>query len=132
MTKIKREAIDDFLAAGPYAVVGASRDRSKFGNRVLRHYAARGRDVVGVHPTETEVEGIPCYPDLASIPTTPRAVSIVTPPFTTTRIVREALALGIRHIWMQPGAESETAVREAEEAGANVIHGGPCVMVEMR
>lgn len=125
-------AIARFLAARAFAVAGASSDRAKFGNRVLRHYHAHGRDVVAIHPRETAIEGIPAYSELARVPTTPEAVSIVTPPAITARIVDDALALGIALLWMQPGAESPDAIRRALDRGAEVIHGGPCVLVELR
>lgn len=66
------------------------------------------------------------------MPQPPRAVSIVTPPPVTARIVEEAGRLGIHHLWMQPGAESPEAIRRAEELGIAVIAGGPCVLVKLR
>ena len=60
------------------------------------------------------------------------AVSIITPPAVTEKIVAQALALGIKNIWLQPGAESAAAIAAAEAAGANVIGGGPCVLVTLR
>ena len=49
----------------------------------------------------------------------------------SSRIVDDAIRLGVAHVWMQPGAESDTAVRRAEEAGLNVIHSGPCLLVAL-
>ena len=57
------------------------------------------------------------------------AVSIITPPAITERVVEEAAELGIEHLWMQPGAESPRAVERARELGLNVISGGPCLLV---
>ena len=124
------EAIRSFLEAGPWAVVGASRDRSKYGNKVLRCYQQNARaPVYPIHPRETEVEGLPAYRDLASTPVLPRAASIITPPPATESVVEDAIRLGIRHLWMQPGAESPRAIERAESAGISVIAGGPCVLV---
>jgi uncharacterized protein len=120
-----------FLAQKRVAVVGASSDRSKFGNKVLRCYQQAGRDAVPVHPKEARVEGVDAYPSLSAIPDGVGAVSIITPPAVTEKVVEEAGRLGIRHVWMQPGAESETAVRRAQELGMNVIAGGPCVLVDL-
>ena len=69
---------------------------------------------------------------MASLPGDVEALSVVTPPKVTRRLVPEAVARGVRHVWMQPGAEDEEAIREAEAAGASVIHGGPCVLVALR
>lgn len=125
------QLIADFLAAGPYAVAGASNDRTKYGNRVLRAYLAHGLTAHPVHPREKLVEQIPAYADLASLPERVRGLSIVTPPVVTERLVDEAAAAGITRIWMQPGAESAAAVRRAGELGLSVISGGPCVLVEL-
>ena len=126
-----REKIRRFLESGPVAVAGASRDRSKFGNRVLLHYLRAGWDAHPVNPREDEIEGRRAYPDLASLPAGVRGLSIVTPPAITERLVEEAAEAGIRLLWMQPGAESARAVARAEELGLDCIHGGPCVLVEL-
>jgi predicted CoA-binding protein len=118
-----------FLAEKRFAVVGASPDRAKYGNKVLRCYLQHGRDAVPVHPKEPEVEGRTAYPSLTAIPGGVGAVSVITPPAVTEKVVEEAGRLGVRHVWMQPGAESDAAVRRARELGMNVIAGGPCVLV---
>ena len=59
------------------------------------------------------------------------ALSIVTPPAITERVVEEAIAAGVRFLWMQPGAESEAAIARAEQAGVLVIARGPCMLVEL-
>jgi predicted CoA-binding protein len=121
--------IDAFLAGDSFAVVGASRNREKYGNKVLRSYLQAGRRVYAVNPSIADVEGQPCYPDLASLPERVHGVSIITPPSVTEGIVEQAAAAGIRYVWMQPGAESPQAIRRAEELGLTVIHSGPCVLV---
>ena len=126
------DSVDDFLSAGPFAVVGVSKDRAKYGNKVLRAYLQRGLEVYCVHPREKDVEGVPCFPSLAALPKTPRGVSIVTPPEVTERIVEEAARLGIKRLWMQPGAESPRALERARELGIDVIADGPCVLVSLR
>lgn len=122
--------IDDFLASGPWAVVGASTDRAKYGNKVLRCYLQKEKlPVWPVHPKEREIEGLQAFPDLASLPATPRAISIITPPKVTAAVVDEAARLGIRHVWMQPGAEGPEALERAAAAGIEPIAGGPCLLV---
>lgn len=124
--------IQAFLAGKRFAVVGASTDRSKYGNKVLRCYQQNNLDAVPINPTATEVEGVAAYPDLASAPGEFDGVSIITPPPVTERVVNDALRLGVKNIWMQPGAESERAIQAAEAAGANVIAHGPCILVSLR
>ena len=118
-----------FLAQQRFAVVGASSDRTKYGNKVLRCYRQHGRHAVPVNPKDAEVEGLRAYRSLSEIPDVPQAVSIITPPAVTEKVVEECGKLGIRHLWMQPGAESDAAIRRAQELGMNVIAGGPCVLV---
>lgn len=129
MSERTDSAIEDFLAGDSFAVVGASADRAKYGNKVLRSYLQARRRVFPVNPGAEEIEGLRCYPDLASLPERVHGVSIVTPPKVTEAVVEQAAAAGIDRIWMQPGAESEAAVRRAEALGLSVIHSGPCVLV---
>jgi predicted CoA-binding protein len=126
-----RAAISDFLEGQVFAVAGASNDRSKFGNRVLRHYQAHGRRAHPVHPSESAVEGLPAYARLADLPEPIHGLSIVTPPQVTERLVEEAAAAGIQRLWMQPGAESARAVDRARELGLSVIAYGPCLLIEL-
>ena len=110
-------------------MVGASTDPAKYGNRVLRAYIEQGREVYPVNPGAREVEGLQAYPDLESVPATVRGISVITPPAVTERVVEAAARKGVRFVWMQPGAESETAVAAAEAAGLNVIADGSCLLV---
>jgi predicted CoA-binding protein len=125
------QRIAAFLAAGSFAVAGASADRAKYGNRVLRSLIAARRRVYPVNPHQSEIEGLRCYADLASLPEPVGSLSIVTPPAVTEQIVLAAAAAGIENVWMQPGAESPHAVAEAERLGLNVIAGGPCLLVAL-
>lgn len=125
------ERIRSFLASASFAVAGASADRAKYGNKVLRCYQQHGRPVVAIHPKESTIEGVPAYRRLADVPTTPEALSIVTPPPVTESLVEEAAAIGVKHLWMQPGAESDAAIRRAHELGLSVIAGGPCLLVAL-
>jgi len=122
--------ISAFLEQGPWAVVGASGDRTKYGNKVLRCYLQNGRlPVHPVNPRATEVEGLPCHASLGALPEPARAVSIITPPRVTLDVLAEAAALGIRHLWLQPGAEDRHVLARAGELGLELIAGGPCLLV---
>jgi len=127
----ERAMITEFLAGSRFAVVGASNDRSKYGNKVLRCYQQAGHEIVAVHPSLTEVEGAPCVRNLAALPHAVHGVSIITPPPVTERIVEDAHAAGITRLWMQPGAESPDAIARCEELGIDLIAGGPCILVEL-
>jgi uncharacterized protein len=124
-----KQRIADFLAEGPWGVVGASNDRDKYGNKVLRAYLQHGREAHPVNPRETEVEGVPAFKSVAELPDDVQALSIITPPPVTEQVVRDAAARGIKKLWMQPGAESAAAIDYAREHGMSVIAGGPCILV---
>lgn len=121
--------ITNFLASPSFAVVGASPDRTKYGNKVLRCYIQNQRPVVPVHPSADEVEGLKAVKNLTALGRSDVGVSIITPPPVTLKVVEEAIKLGITRLWMQPGAESDQAITLAEENGIEVIAGGPCVLV---
>lgn len=123
------DVILDFMAGGPYAVVGATSNRDKYGNMVLRAYQRLGHEVYPVNPRAATIEGLKAYPDLKSLPVKVRGVSIITPPAVTERVVEEAAAAGAEFVWMQPGAESEKAVSTGESLGLKVIANGPCYLV---
>ena len=123
------DPVTQFLAEPTFAVVGASTDRAKYGNKVLRCYMQHGRAVTPIHPKETVIEGLAAFASLSAAPACPAAVSVITPPAVTEKVVEECAKLGIRHIWMQPGAESAAAVARAKELGLSVIAGGPCLLV---
>lgn len=125
------ERIRLFLASPVFAVVGASDDPTKFGHRCYASYLRHGRKAYPVNPNAATILGNPAYPNLQSLPEPVEAVSIITPPSVTERVVEDAIAAGVRHVWMQPGAQSQKAVARAQEAGLNVIYGGPCLLVEL-
>jgi predicted CoA-binding protein len=120
-------AIDDFLAEKKLAVVGVSQDKNKFGNVVYRRLKAHGLEVFAVNPKINVIEGDPCFPNLAALPEPVGGVVIVVPPEATKQVVIDAASSGIMRVWMQPGAESDEAVRFCEEHGIEVIH-GLCIM----
>jgi len=111
------------------AVIGVSNKEEKFGFRIFRDLLNSGFKVKGIHPKITEVLGQRIYPDLNVLETKPDLVITVVPPEVTERIVDECKDLGIKEIWMQPGSESEGAIKKARQYGINVIYNA-CFMVE--
>jgi predicted CoA-binding protein len=121
--------IEEFLRASTFAVVGASRDRSKYGNQVFRAISASGRTVYPLNPTAPDIEGQTAYASIAELPQVAESLSIVTPPHVTREVVQQAIAAGVKNVWMQPGAEDAQASQAAREAGLNVIDDGSCILV---
>jgi predicted CoA-binding protein len=121
--------IADFMHGDLFAVAGASTDRRKYGNKVLRCYQQHGHAVVPVNPNADIVEGLTAVASLNQVAPELHAMSIITPPSVTEQIVEEAIGLGIQHIWLQPGAESNDAIEACRNADINLIHSGPCILV---
>lgn len=121
--------IKQFFSSQVYAVVGASNNRFKFGNKVLRCYLQHEKEVYPIHPQEQWIEGLACLPNIADLPPQVKSLSIITPPAVTEKIVVQAAHKGIQNIWMQPGAESETAINYCLEHQINLIAQGPCILV---
>jgi predicted CoA-binding protein len=123
------DPIARFLASPAFGVVGASTRRHKYGNKVLRCYQQNGRRAIPVNPHETEIEGVATVASVLDLPDDVQSISVITPPTVTERVVQEAIRKGVRHVWMQPGAESAKAVADCQAAGINVIADGSCVLV---
>lgn len=123
--------IADFIGRRVWAVVGASLDEQKYGNRIYHSLRNAGYTVYPVNPKGGEIEGAKIYPSLADLPRPPEVIDIVVPPPVTEKVVKEAHELGLNRVWMQPGAESEAAIDYCEENGMEVVH-GTCIMLHKR
>lgn len=128
---MSKTQIDQFLQSPAFAVFGASSNRIKYGNKVLRCYLQQGKQVYPVNPHEELIEGQKVLRSVNDLPDTVQSISIITPPSVTEQIVIDAIKKGIKNIWMQPGAESERAIQNCEDHQINLIAGGPCILVIM-
>ena len=124
-----QEQIQQFLASPAFGVVGASANRQKYGNKVLRCYQQNGKSVIPVNPNEPAIEGTPCAASIGDLPAEVGSISMITPPAVTAALVPLAIEKGIRNIWMQPGAEQPEAVALCRQRGINVIADGSCLLV---
>lgn len=120
--------VNDFLAHEPWAVVGVSRDPKKFGHTAYKELKARGHRLIPVNPKMESFEGDRCYPDLGALPAGAGGALIIVPPAQTEQVVKDALAAGIRRVWMQQGAESDAAIQFCQENGISEVH-GECIMM---
>lgn len=126
-----RDKIQKFLKAPSFGVVGASDNPSKFGYKVYMTYLHHRLKAYPINPRVQTIDGHQVFQNLGTLPEKVKSISVITPPAVTEQVVDEAIASGVENIWMQPGAESTIAVDKAEQAGLNVIHGGPCILIEL-
>lgn len=120
-------AIEAFLSQRTIAVVGVSRSRG-FANSAADTLRRAGYRVFPVNELADEIAGVQCYRSLSAIPEHVGAVLVVVPPARSREVVEECARLGIRNVWLQQGAESADAIRAAESAGLDLVH-GECVIM---
>ncbi len=122
-------SIQQFLSADTFAVAGASARTHKYGYKVFKTLVDSGRETYPLNPVTEEIDGRKAYPKITDLPVVPQALSIITPPEVTKQVIADAIEAGVKHIWMQPGAEHSQASASAREAGINVIDDGSCILV---
>lgn len=136
-----------FKKESVFFIVGASRNKEKFGYKVFHDLLTTGHSVIAINhhfKTGEEYLGTPGYPDLESATTRVEElfdaerkkeliknmiVVLVIPPSAGVKVVETALTHGITKFWFQPGAESEEIITLLEAAKATVVH-GECIMVQ--
>jgi uncharacterized protein len=103
------------------AVVGASSNRSKFGNKALRAFQAEGYTVVPVNPNEAAVEGLRSYPSVLDVPQAIDMATVYVPPEIGIGLLDDFEKKQIPEIWFNPGADSDEILAEARRRRLNVI-----------
>ena len=95
------------------AVIGASNDRSKFGNRAVRAFLRQGYTVIPINPHENEVEGLTAYKSIGDVPGSIDMASFYVPPDVGLHVIEDVAKKGVAEVWLNPGAESERLIRRA-------------------
>jgi hypothetical protein len=103
------------------AIIGASSDRRKFGNKALRAFQRRGYTVVPVNPNEAEVEGLRTVPTVLEIPGHVDIATFYVPPEVGARVMEDVAKKQIPEVWLNPGADGEEALAKAEALGVRPI-----------
>ena len=109
------------MAKPTVAVIGASKDSSKYGNMSVRAHLQAGYEVFPVHPKETEIEGLKVYRSVSEIPVALNRVSVYLPPAVGIKVIEEIAKKGTRELFLNPGSESDELVEKARSLGLNVI-----------
>ena len=115
------------------AIVGASPDRRKFGNKAVRAYMAAGYDVFPIHPTESTVEGLPAFRSVAEVPRDRLdRVTFYVPPAVGLKALDELTAKPVGTLFLNPGADAPEVVEKAKQLGLNVVTGCSIIAVGVR
>jgi predicted CoA-binding protein len=103
------------------AIIGASKDRNKYGNKAVRAFLQQGYKVYALNPKETEIEGLSVLKSIGDVPERPDMISVYVPPGILKTLLPEIAAKGCHELWLNPGTESDEVLAEAERLGLNVI-----------
>jgi predicted CoA-binding protein len=103
------------------AVIGASSNRQKFGNRAVRAFLRQGYTVVPINPHEREVEGLKTYGSVLDVPGPIDMASFYVPPEIGEQIIDEVARKQIPEVWLNPGAESDSLIARARRLSINPI-----------
>lgn len=128
MRKIEEEILNSSRVV---AVVGLSAKPDRPSHRVADYLKAQGYRIIPVNPAESEILGELCYPDLASVPESVDVVDIFRRSEEVLPIVKEAIKIGAKAVWIQEGVINEEAAARAREAGLMVVM-DKCMLKEHR
>ena len=103
------------------AVIGASNDRRKFGNKAVRAFVQRGYTVVPINPHEDRVEGLPAHASVADVPGPIDIVTFYVPPEIGLAVIGDVAARRPREVWLNPGSDSAALVARARALGLEPI-----------
>lgn len=127
MSLITRQSIDSFFAEKRIAVIGASRNESKYGRKLLEELRSRGFEVFPVNPNTNRIGGLPCHGSILEVPIDVTTAIVVVPPSEQAKVALECAQTGIRKVWIHEhvmkGLSNPRAIYHFEEAGIEVISG---------
>jgi predicted CoA-binding protein len=123
--------INQFLESQPIAMVGVSRNPKKFGYTAFKELKDKGMKIIPVNPEADEIMGEKSYRSINSLPEDVRGIIVMTKKDKTASVVREAVAKGIKEIWIQQMADTKEALNELEGADVNFIT-GECILMHYK
>jgi hypothetical protein len=103
------------------AVIGASSNRNKFGNKALRAYERQGYAVLAINPNEKEVEGHRTYASVLDVPGPIDMATVYVPPEIGVLVMEELAKKQIPEVWLNPGADGDDVVARGRELGLKTI-----------
>ena len=103
------------------AIIGASSNRAKYGNKALRAYERQGYRVIPINPNEVEVEGHRTFASVLDVPEPIDMATVYVPPAIGVRVLEDIAKKGIPEVWLNPGADEPEVVARARELGLQPV-----------
>jgi predicted CoA-binding protein len=103
------------------AIIGASADRNKFGNKAVRAFLQKGWTVYPVNPKEARIEGLLAFKSIRDVPLRPKLISVYLPPPVLLKSLGDIAARGCDELWLNPGTESEEIIAEANRLDLKTV-----------
>jgi len=128
MAKNSLETIRNFVDHKEFAFIGMSRDEKKFSRAVFKELSRKGFKMHPVNPNMDELDGQKVYHSIAELPYGLTHALIMTPKEATESSIEQAAEHGIKHIWIQQGAETPEAIEAAKRLGMSYVHKA-CIMM---
>ncbi|MDR3349243.1 MAG: CoA-binding protein [Acidaminococcales bacterium] len=113
-----------------WAVAGVSENKENFAGKIYFALKDSGHTVYAINPRLEKFFGQPCYPSISALPVLPEVIGVVVRPQIGIGLMEEAARLGVRYIWLQPGANSPEAISRGEGLGLTVV-ADACVLAEL-
>ena len=113
------------------ALIGASNNKNKYGNKILLDLISKGHKVVPINPKEKIIEGLKTCKNVSEMSEKPSIINFVVPPEVGLKITKDLVGDGYNNYWYQPGAESQKISNYLKSKNRNFID-DKCIMVVTR
>ena len=114
------------------ALIGASNDKEKYGNKIYRDLRSKGYNVTPINPKEEKIEGDKAYVSIEQMEKLPDIANFVVPPLIAIKIAQNIVDLGVKYLWFQPGSESNELENWLKNTDGIKYLINACIMVETR
>ena len=123
-----KQAIEQFLQSKSIAIVGMSSKSAKFGNLAYKELSKKDFTIYPIHPKAKKIDGVKCLTNFNDIEENIDGVLISVQPTETEKVVKSAHEVGIKNVWLQQGAQSDSAIQYCKDNGINVVH-NECILM---
>ena len=122
------QAIEQFLKSNSIAIVGMSSKSAKFGNLAYKELSKKNYTLYPIHPKAKKIDGVQCFANFNAIKDKIDGVLISVSPQEAEKVVKSAHEAGIKNVWLQQGAQSDSAIQFCKDNGINVVH-NECILM---